>query len=113
MDERVSAGRRVVIDFLTEATGDETFQDHIVGEKVIDPTEWRRRYGLRFGAAFGLSHGLDQLSLFRPSAEDETIEGLFFTGASTRPGNGVPLVMIGARLVAESIIERYSHYSRS
>lgn len=112
MDELVSAGRRVVIEFLTEATGD-AFQDHIVGEKVIDPTEWRRRYGLRFGAAFGLSHGLDQLSLFRPSAEDETIEGLFFTGASTRPGNGVPLVMIGARLVAESIIERYSHYSRS
>jgi phytoene desaturase (3,4-didehydrolycopene-forming) len=110
MDELVSAGRRVVIDFLTEATGG-AFEDHIVVEKVIDPIEWRRRYGLRYGAAFGLSHGLDQLSIFRPAAEDEKIEGLFFAGASTRPGNGVPLVMIGARQVAESIIERHGHHS--
>lgn len=110
MDELVSAGRRVVIDFLTEATGG-PFEDHIVVEKVIDPIEWRQRYGLRYGAAFGLSHGLDQLSIFRPASEDEKIEGLFFAGASTRPGNGVPLVMIGARQVAESIIERHGHHS--
>ena len=106
VDELVMAGRRTVIDFMTEATGD-AFEEHIVAEKIINPVEWRRRYNLRYGAAFGLAHGLDQLSLFRPPAEDETIEGLFFAGASTRPGNGVPLVMIGARLVAESITERY------
>ena len=34
-------------------------------ELVIAPPDWERRYGLRHGAAFGLAHGLDQLSLFR------------------------------------------------
>ena len=34
-------------------------------EFVIAPPDWQRMYGLRHGAAFGLSHGLDQLSLFR------------------------------------------------
>jgi hypothetical protein len=29
---------------------------------------------------------------------------LFRAGASTRPGNGVPLVMIGARLTSEAIL---------
>lgn len=37
-------------------------------ELVIAPPDWERRYGLRHGAAFGLAHGLDQLSLFRSGA---------------------------------------------
>jgi phytoene desaturase len=32
-----------------------------------------------------------------------SVEGLYFVGASTRPGTGVPLVTIGARLVAQRI----------
>ena len=107
MEGMVATGRQLVIDFLAEALGQDDFGQHIVSETTIDPVEWRRRYGLKHGAAFGLSHGLDQLSIFRPSAEDPSIDGLFFAGASTRPGNGVPLVMIGARLVAERILELF------
>jgi len=107
MEDLVAAGRQLVIDFLAEALGEDDFGQHIKSETTIDPVEWRRRYGLKHGAAFGLSHGLDQLSIFRPSAEDPSIDGLFFAGASTRPGNGVPLVMIGARLVAERILELF------
>jgi phytoene desaturase len=33
----------------------------------------------------------------------ETIGGLYFVGASTRPGTGVPLVTIGAKLISERI----------
>jgi phytoene dehydrogenase-like protein len=33
----------------------------------------------------------------------KSVGGLYFVGASTRPGTGVPLVTIGARLVAERI----------
>jgi phytoene dehydrogenase-like protein len=33
----------------------------------------------------------------------KSLEGLYFVGASTRPGTGVPLVTIGARLVADRI----------
>ena len=32
-----------------------------------------------------------------------SVEGMYFVGASTRPGTGVPLVTIGARLAAERI----------
>ena len=62
------------------------------------------RYGLQHGAAFGLSHGLDQLAAFRPAPKDSRVDGLYFSGASTRPGNGVPLVMIGAGLTTERIL---------
>jgi len=84
------------------------FESHILSESTYTPSEWKTRYNLQFGAVFGLSHGLNQLSIFRPSAQHPKIDGLYFTGASTRPGNGVPLVMIGAEQVCENIIERRS-----
>jgi len=62
------------------------------------------RYGLAHGAAFGLSHGLDQLAILRPAAAEPALPGFYHVGASARPGNGVPLVMIGARLAAERIL---------
>ena len=74
-------------------------------EVIISPPEWEEKYGLRYGAAFGLSHGLDQLSLFRPGNKDDVIQGLYFVGASTRPGNGVPLCFIGAKLTAERVLK--------
>ena len=55
--------------------------------------------------AFGLAHGLDQLSIFRPANKDARVPGLYFVGASTRPGNGVPLCLIGAKLTAERILQ--------
>ncbi len=62
------------------------------------------RYGLRHGAAFGLAHGLGQLAALRPPNRDPRVAGLYFVGASTVPGNGVPLVMVGARLTAERVL---------
>lgn len=63
-----------------------------------------RRYGIQHGAVFGLSHGLNQLAVFRPSQVDRKVRGLYFVGASTRPGNGVPLAMISADLVTKRIL---------
>ena len=45
------------------------------GAQVITPPEWRQRYGVEHGAAFGLSHGLDQLAVFRPSIRDPAVRG--------------------------------------
>jgi phytoene desaturase (3,4-didehydrolycopene-forming) len=74
-------------------------------EVVREPAEWREMYSLEHGAAFGLSHGLNQLALFRPGCVDpEGPKGLYFVGASSRPGNGVPLVMMGAKLTVERIL---------
>lgn len=101
----VQEGRKSVIRYLEKVTGIDDFESCIIHEKIIDPNQWRDRYGLTHGAAFGLSHGLNQLSIFRPPIKDSLISNLYFTGASTRPGNGVPLCMIGARLTAERIIK--------
>lgn len=102
--ELVDVGRQRILDTFRESgVGD--IGPHIRHEFVITPDQWALRYGLRYGAAFGLSHGLDQLSLFRPGTKDGRIGGLYYVGASTRPGNGVPLCLIGAKLTAQRVLQ--------
>lgn len=75
----------------------------VVFEKVRTPEDWCLEYNLEEGAAFGIGHGILQVGYFRPPLASRSVKGLYFVGASTRPGTGVPLVTIGARLAAERI----------
>jgi phytoene desaturase len=67
------------------------------------PLDWRAEYNLEEGAAFGIGHGIFQVGYFRPPMASKTLRNVYFVGASTRPGTGVPLVAIGAKLAAERI----------
>jgi phytoene desaturase len=75
----------------------------VVYEKVRTPEDWHDEYNLEEGAAFGIGHGILQVGYFRPPMVSKAVGGMYFVGASTRPGTGVPLVTIGARLVADRI----------
>lgn len=44
-------------------------------------------------------------TIHRPGTKDPRIPGLYFAGASTRPGNGVPLCLVGSRLTAERVLQ--------
>ena len=101
----VERARDAVFAAFAEA-GLEDFKASIVDERVRTPLMWREMYGLRRGAVFGLSHNLAQLSYLRPSpTHGKDARGLYWVGASTRPGNGVPLVLIGAKKVAAEAIQ--------
>lgn len=102
----VDAGRERILSSL-EASGIGSAAEirALIGrEAVVTPPAWRTHYGLRHGAAFGLAHGLQQLSVFRPGVKDGAVAGLYFAGASTRPGNGVPLCLIGSKLTAGRVL---------
>lgn len=107
-DEMVTAGRAAILRCLAAASIDITAES-ILQETVTTPSQWQQQFGLTHGAAFGLSHGLNQLAVFRPSIKDRKVQGLYFVGASTRPGNGVPLCMISAALAEERIGKDFSH----
>ncbi len=59
--------------------------------------------GLWDGAAFGLAHNFLQSTVFRPSCRGPH-RGSWFVGASTAPGNGIPMVLISAELAFQQII---------
>ncbi|MBV9928443.1 MAG: phytoene desaturase [Acidobacteria bacterium] len=78
----------------------------VMCEEVYTPLDWRRRFGLYDGSAFGAAHTLFQVGPFRRKNFSEELEGLYYVGASTTPGTGMPMVVLSGRLVAERITER-------
>jgi phytoene desaturase len=75
----------------------------IAVEEVWTPVEWQRRFGLFDGSAFGAAHTLFQMGPFRQRNYSTETRGLYYTGASTTPGTGMPMVVLGGRMVAERI----------
>jgi len=78
---------------------------HIKFERAYAPPAWRERYNLMNGSTHGLAHILPQLAYFRPANRHPRYQNLYFTGASTHPGTGVPTAMVSGRLAAERIID--------
>lgn len=80
-------------------------REHLKFEVNYVPLSWRKRYNLMKGATHGLAHTLTQLGYMRPHNRHPRYHNLYFVGASTHPGTGVPTAMVGARLVANRVIE--------
>jgi phytoene desaturase len=78
----------------------------VVVERVYDPLDWERM-GMERGTPFALAHTFLQTGPFRPNNVDTRVPGLVFTGSSTVPGVGVPMVLVSGRLAAERV-ERYA-----
>jgi phytoene desaturase len=79
----------------------------IIREAAIGPREYQHELNLDKGAAFGLSHDFWQVGYLRPRNRHARYGNLYFVGASTHPGTGLPIVLLSARLVAERIAEEH------
>ncbi len=77
----------------------------VKGIKRRGPSEWNSEFNLDKGAAFGISHDLFQSAFMRPQNRSKTNPNLYFVGASTVPGNGLPMVLISAELVEQRLVE--------
>lgn len=76
-------------------------RENIVATKFITPQDWQTQLNLDKGAAFGLSHHFNQSAYFRPANRSKSNPNLYFVGASTVPGNGMPMVLISADLAVD------------
>jgi phytoene desaturase len=80
-------------------------ENHIKFEVNYTPLSWRKRYNLVKGATHGLCHTLTQLAYLRPRNRHARYHNLYFVGASTHPGTGVPTALVSARLAATRLLE--------
>jgi phytoene desaturase len=80
-------------------------EDHIKFEVNYTPLSWRKRYNLMKGSTHGLCHNLTQLAYFRPDNKHARYHNLYFVGASTRPGTGLPTALVSGRLAAQRILD--------
>jgi phytoene desaturase len=88
-----------------EAYGISGLESHIKFENTFTPLSWRKRYNLVKGSTHGLCHNLMQLGYLRPSNKHSRYHNLYFVGASTRPGTGLPTAMVSGRLTAQRIVD--------
>ncbi len=89
-----------VFSRLTEEVGFD--RSKIASMKSLTPQEWQSELNLDRGAAFGLSHDFWQSAYFRPSNRG-TNPHVTYVGASTVPGNGLPMVLISADLAVQRL----------
>ncbi len=76
-------------------------QANLVAEHRIDPTHFQNTLNSYLGSAFSVQPILTQSAWFRPHNRSEDIDNLYFVGAGTHPGAGLPGVLSSAKIVED------------
>jgi phytoene desaturase len=78
-------------------------QANIVAEHYIDPLHFQNTLNSYLGSAFSVQPILTQSAWFRPHNRSEDIDNLYFVGAGTHPGAGLPGVLSSAKIVDDLV----------
>ena len=76
----------------------------LVTSRIFTPHDFRDELNAHVGSAFSLDPVLTQSAWFRPHNRDDEISNLYFVGAGTHPGAGVPGVVGSAKATAGIMI---------
>ncbi len=90
--------RQAVEDYLADTILPD-LGEHLVTSRMLTPQHFRDDYLSLKGAAFSVEPVLTQSAYFRPHNKSEDIDHLYFAGAGTHPGAGMPGVLSSARVL--------------
>lgn len=90
------------IDLIGQRIGVEDLAERVVVRHTVGTGDFEQRFNAWRGNALGLAHTLEQSAFFRGSNASKHVAGLYFAGATTAPGVGLPMCLISA----ENIIKR-------
>lgn len=79
-------------------------REEIVTETYITPEAFKKSFNAYNGATFGLQPTLLQSNHLRPQSKATHCENLYFTGSSTHPGAGVPIVLLSSKIATDELI---------
>ncbi len=87
---------------------------NVVAEHYIDPLHFQNTLNSYRGAAFSIRPSLLQSAWLRPHNRSEEFPNLYFVGAGTHPGAGVPAVLssgkIAADLISKEVAQQHSMF---
>jgi phytoene desaturase len=112
LDGRIGWGRERdrIMESMRQRVAGLGYPTDVVVERIYDPNDWQAM-GMERGTPFALAHTFRQTGPFRPNNVDKRVPGLVFTGSSTLPGVGVPMVLVSGKLAAERV-EQYARTLR-
>jgi phytoene desaturase len=73
--------------------------NRIVSQTIFGPDDFKTKYHSWQSSMLGPSHKLSQSAFFRTSNKSKKVENLYYVGAGTMPGIGVPMCLISAEIL--------------
>lgn len=101
-EDKEDLANNIISDLSTRVGFD--ISKNILTKKIMTPDDWANTLNLYKGSGLGLAHDINQVGAFRPKNKDEKFPNLYYVGASTTPGTGLPMVIISSKLVTERIL---------
>ncbi|MGF1485336.1 MAG: phytoene desaturase [Opitutales bacterium] len=89
---------RILASMETEALVPD-LRKHLVSKLIFTPKDFVTQLDAYAGSAFQFAPTLTQSAWFRPHNKSEDVEGLYFVGAGTHPGAGLPGVISSAKVL--------------
>ena len=93
-----------VLTFLENDFGLTDLKHSIEVLETFTPSDFKTERNNHLGSAWGVEPKLTQTAYFRPNNRSEDIKNLYFVGASTHPGAGVPGVLLTAETTIKLVV---------
>ena len=95
-----------------ERMGLEGLQQSIEFEYTFTPNDIQNLYGANGGSIYGVVTDRKKNGGFKIPCRSSILSNLYFTGGSTHPGGGVPMVTLSGQLTADAIKEDAFHVNK-
>lgn len=79
-------------------------RERIRYQRIFWAKDFIERYNNYKGTALGLAHTMNQTAILRPNNTSKKVKDLYFVGANTNPGIGMPICLISAELAYKRMI---------
>jgi phytoene desaturase len=80
---------------------------HVLTQRIFTPEDFKSELNAHLGNAFSLEPLLTQSAYFRTHNRDKNLKGMYFVGAGTHPGAGVPGVVNSAKATFSCVKEDF------
>ncbi|WP_413451341.1 phytoene desaturase family protein [Georgenia phoenicis] len=102
-DRAVEEVADAAIDQLAAWAGIPELRERIRVRRTVGPGDFAADLSAWRGGMLGPAHTLRQSAFFRPGNASRKVRGLYYAGASTIPGIGLPMCLISAEIVRDRV----------
>lgn len=103
-EDALSDYREKILSTMEQSMNIPNLRQRIEFERMFTLKDFQERYNSFKGSALGLAHTLRQTAIFRPNTVSKKVANLYYVGAGTNPGIGMPICLISAELVLKRVI---------
>jgi phytoene desaturase len=95
-----------LFSILEASFGIENVRDRVVVQRFFCGADFSNDYCAWLGNALGgQAHTLTQSSFMRPPAQSRKVKNLYFVGAGTNPGIGMPMCLLSAEMLVKRLFK--------